>query len=279
MPLLDLPDEVLELIFQQIPYWKLDAMKNIPELEPYALSQMYTSVAISPSPAAMASRTIYLVERIESYDSYVLSLPKDAHIPEFHGHRDFANFIAKTPLAKPKQIRFNGIGEFLNLHESFPELLKDCKIQVWVRDNELKSADFEKLQTKRYPMDEFIFCKYSFDIAHMYDKLFVSSGIPIHSDMNPGGTRSVMMHTPEALSEYEIVLIKSSFYEGNGEAEDKWDGCIYMRYDTGSIVAWAGTREDLTDFICFQGFRASALWATDYFDESHELEWMLEREE
>lgn len=47
MQLQEFPDDILGIIFKQIPYWKLNQIKDIPQIKRYVLSQLYISISVN----------------------------------------------------------------------------------------------------------------------------------------------------------------------------------------------------------------------------------------
>ena len=84
--LLDLPHDILELIFNEIPYYYLNKMKDIKQIKSYVLSRLYSSIVICDS---------ILFENLsinDHRDSYL----KTKEYAEFENVESFIKFIDKN---------------------------------------------------------------------------------------------------------------------------------------------------------------------------------------
>lgn len=167
--LFDLPHEVLELIFDQIPYCYLYRMKDIEQIKPYALSRLYSSIFIGNFVKAKASKIqkYYKESHLDNYyeedylrfsygTSYRDNLPRKVHVPEFETVESFVQVVDENRFIRPKKILFGGINTLIELYKSHEELFKSCKIKIIPTEDELENQDFRKLKNIPCNFDEFV---------------------------------------------------------------------------------------------------------------------------
>ncbi|KAK6878296.1 hypothetical protein K4I79_005644 [Candida tropicalis] len=181
MQLLDLPEEVLELIFQYIPNVELNNIKEIPEIKQYVLYQLYSVVIIgSQLPRTKVSGMYQLKYMFPSTST------GSSFIPRFENNNDLIKFMKENPRIIPKVVFFEYPRDLLNLNESNPEILQNCKIRFLLENIDIENGTFEKLKQLEYPIDKLLAFGSIFDLRyHMENNDWFNriNIIDIHGDV------------------------------------------------------------------------------------------------
>lgn len=148
--LLNLPHEILESIFDEIPLWYLNRIKDIEPIKPYVLSTLYSSVVIRDS-----GKYKVLVMQDYSNESKFLDMWNGNSLCEFETFESFALFVNENRLTKPTHICTYGINVFVESYKSHPEIFGNGKVTIWSRKDELANHDYQKLKNIPCNFDEF----------------------------------------------------------------------------------------------------------------------------
>ena len=153
--LLDLPHEILDLIFKQIPHEYLNRIKDIEQIKPYVLSRLYSSIVIGDSENPLV--------RMEDYyqKMYYDEIIQGYYVTEFETVESFVLIINRYELTKPKEIWVHGINFFIELYDHYPEIFSAAKISIISKEEYLKNQDCQKLKNIPCNFDEFanvIYC-------------------------------------------------------------------------------------------------------------------------
>ncbi|EMG47038.1 hypothetical protein G210_2692 [Candida maltosa Xu316] len=147
--LLNLPNEVIDLIFQSIPNSLLIGLEDIPPIRPYVLNQLYKSVIVG-----YPLSSTHTVKHNDIVDD--LKLSTQDYIPTFINYRELINFINTNLLHPPEEIFFTNPLEILIVDETYPDLLSNSKISTTFKQfttthhNHQDEAYLEKLSHISY---------------------------------------------------------------------------------------------------------------------------------
>ncbi|EMG46375.1 hypothetical protein G210_3380 [Candida maltosa Xu316] len=111
--LTQLPDELIQLIFNYLPNEYLKGIQDIPRLQNYVLISLYSSVDVLCSTCRFKDPPIVILD------------PEQNDRPEFDDYHELKDFLEENNLGVPQVINFHDPIDILLCYKSYPNLLQN----------------------------------------------------------------------------------------------------------------------------------------------------------
>ncbi|EMG45355.1 hypothetical protein G210_4458 [Candida maltosa Xu316] len=125
--LLYLPPKIIQLIFSYVPFPVLEEFKDIPEIRPFVISQLYSSVLIKPprSKDYQLKLEIPIGNRFNPHSIFTTA------VWDVHELVAAISDSTQLQLLTPRKLLIHDINDIFELHRIAPEILQNSEISIY----------------------------------------------------------------------------------------------------------------------------------------------------